>query len=602
MESPVDQIKSRLDVVDVISEYVQLKQSGQNWKGVCPFHSEKTPSFMVHREKQIWHCFGCNSGGDIFEFVKKIENIEFPEALEILARKAGIELKQYDKQESGQKTRALEIINEADNYFHEQLLKSNNASVAREYLQGRGIDIEIAKTFHLGFAPDAWENLSKYLIDKGYKAAELVSIGLAVQHSRGSVYDKFRDRIMFPIQDIHGRTIGFGGRLLKNKTEEPKYMNSPQSLVYNKSFVLYNLNRAKTAIKEKGYVVLVEGYMDVIGCFQAGVTNVVSTSGTALTTEQIKILKRYVNEVRLAFDADLAGQSAAERGIDLVLQADMEVKIITMPDGEDPDTWSRKNPESFIASINDALPIGDYTLQHVIKKIDTSSREGKKQASELMLKAIAKLPNPIDKDYYLKKTSKDIGVDETSLRERLGAVDKVKVKKVNKQETGVPVKEIQDREALLMQKLLSMLLYFPDEVSYIIDNLPTTMVTGGEVQELYNHALVFYTERHQLDLDEFKRELSVNDEQVKLLDKLYLHAERDFSELEPTDVRGEINTLIRALKVIYFTRELKMLGEEIRLAETNNQTTGLVSLLEKFNELSKQLTQLDKDYDQEQAS
>ncbi len=600
MESQVDQIKSRLDVVDVISEYVQLKQSGQNWKGVCPFHSEKTPSFMVHREKQIWHCFGCNKGGDIFEFVKEIENLEFPEALEILARKANVELKHIDKKESGKKSKALELVQEADNYFYDQLLKSPRAAVARDYLKNRGIDIELAKTFHLGYAPDSWDSLSKYLLAKGYAAGDLVGVGLAVQHSRGSVYDKFRDRIMFPILDIHGRAIGFGGRLLKDKNEEPKYMNSPQSLVYNKSLVLYNLNQAKNAIKEKGYAVLVEGYMDVIGCYQAGITNVVSTSGTALTSEQIKILKRYVKEFRLAFDADLAGQSAVERGIDLVLQAEVEVKIITMPDGEDPDSWARKNPEEFLKSIDHALPIGDYTLEHLIKKIDTTSREGKKQASELMLKAIVKLPNPIDRDYYLKKTSKDLGVDETSLRERLATVERTKntfrVPAPSTQE--VPAKK--DRESLLMQKLVSVLLYFPEEASNIFASLEPKMIIHGEAQELYNRALVFYTERQQLNVEELKKELVAEEHLSKLLDTLYLQAERDFNDLELTDKKEEVGILIHALKSIYFTRERKFVNDQIKIAEQSNNQTELIPLLEHFNDLNRQLSQLEKNYGENQ--
>lgn len=602
MESPIDQIKSRLDVIDVISEYVQLKQSGQNWKGLCPFHSEKTPSFMVHREKQIWHCFGCNTGGDIFEFVQKIENVEFVEALEILARKANVELKFQDRQESGKKTRALEMIREADDFFHNQLLKSPAAKVARDYLTGRGVDIETAKAFHLGYAPDSWEGLAKYLQSKGYKPAELMAVGLVVQHTRGGCYDKFRDRIMFPIQDIHDRTIGFGGRVLKNKSDEPKYMNSPQSLVYNKSLVLYNLNRSRNFIRENCFAVLVEGYMDVIGCYQAGVKNVVSVSGTALTIEQVKILKRYVNEIRLAFDADLAGQSASERGIDLVLQAEMEVKIIAFPQDEDPDTWSRKNPEAFNQSIAEALPIGDYTLRHILQNINVSSREGKKQASEQMLKAIAKLPNPIDKDYYLKKTSKDLGVDETSLRERLTMVDKVRSNKMTGLVFEKNITEHQDREELLIQKLVSMLIYLPQEVEYIVNNLSANMILAGDTQELYNQALVFYTDRKRLDIDEFKRELSANDKLIKLLNSLYLQAERDFSDLEPGEARGEIDILIRALKSIYFTRELKLLSESIRQAEAGGDQTTLVSLLERFNDLSRQLTQLDKNYGESKDS
>ena len=324
MPNDVDQIKSRLDVVDVIGEYVSLKQSGQNWKGLCPFHGEKTPSFMVHREKQIWHCFGCGLGGDIFEFIEKFENVDFPEALEILARKAGVELsREVQPGASNKRTRLFQLLSEAVNFYQEQL-KSDPGSSARQYLASRGVTAESISSFALGYAPAEWDKLANYLRNKGFSLEELIAAGVALKSERGpGIYDRFRDRLLFPIFDVQDRPVGFGGRTLDPGAREAKYINSSQGPVYNKSTILYNLNLAKEHIRSAGYALLVEGYMDVVGCVQAGIKNVVATSGTALTQEQVKLLKRYCNEIRLCFDADLAGQSASERGIDLALAAEL---------------------------------------------------------------------------------------------------------------------------------------------------------------------------------------------------------------------------------------------------------------------------------------
>ncbi len=592
MPSPVEQIKSQLDIVDVIGEYVRLKQSGQNFKGLCPFHHEKTPSFMAHREKQIWHCFGCGLGGDIFEFIEKMENVDFPEALEILARKANIEIKPQDFKESGKRTRFLELVAAADDYWHEQLLKSPSAQTARDYLKKRGIDIDIAKTFHLGYAPDNWEALVKYLKTKNYTTEEMLLVGLITKNTKGTFYDKFRDRIMFPIADIHRRTIGFGGRMIKIETNEPKYMNSPQCPVYNKSLVLYNLDKAKSYIKETGYALLVEGYMDVIGCWQAGITNVVSTSGTALTREQVKLLKRYTKELRLAFDADLAGQSASERGIDIALQAEMEVKVISLPAGEDPDTWARKESTQFKQMIKEAKPIGDYTMDTILKAVDINTREGKKQAAQKILQAIAKLSDPVEKDYYLKQASQKFGIDDRSLRERFASFTKPTPTYGEVDRIEVSITSTIDRQQLLSERLLSIILYLPDHLEYVGKKLAPEVLHPMELVDLYRRTLVFYTERKQLDLDAFKQELASEADLIKLVESLWLRAEQEFSGREEDELSQELSILLDSLQHLYLTRQLKVVSGQIKQAESDGNQQNLVQFLEKFNDLSQALAKL----------
>ncbi len=591
MSSPVEQIKSKLDIVDVISEYVRLKQSGQNFKGLCPFHNEKTPSFMVHREKQIWHCFGCGLGGDIFEFIEKLENVDFPEALEILARKANIEIKPQDVRESGRRTRLLEMVAMADNFWHEQLLKSSQAQAARDYLKKRGVDSTLAKFFHLGYAPDSWEALLKYLKTKNYTTEEMLSVGLITKNTRGTFYDKFRDRIIFPIADIYSRTIGFGGRIIKAKTDEPKYMNSPQSLVYNKSLVVYNLDKAKSSIKESGYALLVEGYMDVIGCWQAGITNVVATSGTALTLEQVKLLKRYTQELRLAFDADLAGQSASERGIDIALQSEMEVKVISLPVGEDPDTWARKEPAKFKQMIKEAKPIGDYTMEVILKSVDINTRQGKKQAAQKILQAIAKLPDPVEKDYYLKQASQQFGIDDRSLRERLISLPTNSLYR-EVVETEPIISAVVDRHQLLSERLLSIILYIPEHLDYLADKLTPEMLSSLELTELYRRAVVFYTERKQLDLDAFKQELAAEINLIKLAESLWFKAEQDFIDKEKDELSQELFVLLNSLQRLYLEKQLRVVAEQIKLAEKNGDQNSLVQLKEQHRELCSNLAKL----------
>lgn len=425
LNSQTDEIKSKIDIIDLISEYVALKPAGANWKALCPFHNEKTPSFMVSRDKQIWHCFGCGEGGDIFEFIQKIEGVEFPEALRILADKAGVKLKKVDPQIISQKTKLLDILKVAAEFFHLSLLKTEEGKIARDYLEERKLRPETVKDFKLGYAPDSWDKLLNFLEKKGFGKNDIFLSGLVVKNEKGQLYDRFRLRLMFPINDHHGNVVGFTGRILdKTKQDQGgKYVNTPQTLIYNKSQVIYGLDRAKNEIKKKDLAVIVEGNMDVIASHQAGIKNVVASSGTALTLEQLKLLKRYTNNIALSFDADLAGQAAAERGIDTALALGFNIRVIQLPrelDGEaikDPDECIKHSAEYWQKAIAEAISIMDFYFEKTFSRFDKNKPQDRKEISIRLLKQIAKLPNKIEQDFWLVKLARQMEVPENILRE-----------------------------------------------------------------------------------------------------------------------------------------------------------------------------------------
>src|SRR3989339_243372 len=336
MADEIQQIKDKIDIVDLISEYCQVKPAGANFKCRCPFHNEKTPSFMISRDRQSWHCFGCAKGGDIFSFIEEIEGLEFKEALRYLADKAGVVLTQYRSEvDSSLKNRIKEANLQAARFFHNFLLKMPTAEPARQYLRQRGVSDEMVELWQIGYVPEQWDLLTQYLLKKGIGIDDLVAAGLTIakegadKRTARGFYDRFRGRIMFPLGNAQGDIVGFTGRVLVEKEgNQGKYVNTPQTLVYDKSEVIFGLSKAKSEIKSKDLAVMVEGQMDVVACHQAGMKNVVASSGTALTEAQIRLLLRYTHNLAMAFDSDEAGQKAARRGIQVAVQAGMNVRVI----------------------------------------------------------------------------------------------------------------------------------------------------------------------------------------------------------------------------------------------------------------------------------
>lgn len=594
MPSQIDEIKARIDIVDLISEYVRLKQAGANWKALCPFHNEKTPSFMVSRDKQIWHCFGCGEGGDIFTFMQKIEGLEFSEALRLLAKKAGVKLEYQDPELASQKNRLLDICQLAANFWHKILLDSSQGQKAQQYLKKRQVNDQIIADFKLGYAPDSWDILIKFLKKKGFTDNEIFLAGLSVKKERGEdFYDRFRDRIIFPINDIHGNPVGFSGRTLKSDETIAKYINTPQTLIYNKSLILYNLDKAKQEIKKQNSALVVEGQMDVLASVQAGVPNVIASSGTAFTSDQIRILKRYTNNIAIAFDTDVAGESAAKRGIDLALAAEINVKIITLPKGKDPDECIKENPANWTKAVKAAKSIMDYYFDQVKSHLDLTQVEGKKEAAKILLAVIAKIGNKIEQTHWLQQLSELLKVPEQILRESLPR-KKSRIVESTEEKKLVVTK---DRNIMLSERVLAICLKFPEQLPYAVDNLTPEMVISDPLRNLYKDLIVYYTEDIGSLIDKF--DYSHFQDKIKesnlasLADTLVLLAEKDFFDFDLESIKNELVRMINFLKRNYFSTQLKELEVKIKKAEQQNRLKEVKILSQQFSKIINQLNLLE---------
>ncbi|MGI5976270.1 MAG: DNA primase [Candidatus Limivicinus sp.] len=421
-ENFINELTERNDIVDVVSDYVRLtKKSGSNLFGLCPFHSEKTPSFSVSRDKQIYHCFGCGKGGGVINFVMEIENLSFPEAVEFLAKRAGMQMPEdeYDR-ESKKRSRMLALNRDAARFFYEQL-KGPRGGIAREYIAERRISPAMATNFGIGYAPDSWDSLLRAMEDKGYRGYELLDAGLARKGRNGGFYDTFRSRLMFPVIDVRGNVIGFSGRILGGG--EPKYMNSPETLVFNKSRNLFALNLAKKS--KSGYIILSEGNIDVVSLHQAGFDSAVASLGTSLTPEQARIISRYTNKVIIAYDNDTAGIKAAQRAIGILEKLDLNVNVLKLSGAKDPDEFIKlKGPDAFRNLLDSSENQIEYRLGIITAKynleLDTERVEFLKEASEL----VAQLPGPVERQVYslrvasMAKVSGDVVAAEVERRRK----------------------------------------------------------------------------------------------------------------------------------------------------------------------------------------
>ena len=487
-DDTLEEIKNSIDIVELISEYVPLKKAGQNWKGLCPFHTEKTPSFTVSPAKQIFHCFGCGAGGDIFTFLTRYETLTFPEALNMLAKKAGVTLKVSPKSavRAGEKEVMLNMHRDAADFFRQNLPKNPKAAA---YLKDRGIDKENLDAFGLGFAPKSWNALLNYLTRKGYKPENIKKAGLAVQ-GKGNKghYDTFRERIMFPIHDLRGDVIAFGGRSIDGS--EPKYLNSPETLIFNKRRVLYGLNRAKDSIKKKGSALFMEGYLDVIAAHMFGFLNAVAALGTAITPDHGKLIKRFIEDVVIVFDSDPAGIKAARTAAGILLESGLEVKILSVPDNEDPDSFLRKKgKEAFEALLKDPSHVIDFFVKH----------GGKKHiVADEVFEVVAKMPNEILQEEYITRLADRIDVDEQRVRERFR-------KKRTQLKSGHRVKQSQAvtspgqrprNEIYLIQLLLQM----PEMVKEISGTISDNDFKDGTLRSIYRKIIEGATDLNDLIL------------------------------------------------------------------------------------------------------
>jgi len=419
--SVITEVKQRLDIVELVSDYVTLQKTGRNFKGLCPFHSEKHPSFFVFPEQQSWHCFGaCGTGGDIFSFIMKKEGIDFGQALRLLAQRGGITLSPLeapDKAEDEKKERLFQINKAATEYYHHLLSSTKAGEAARSYLARRKVMPETIKEFRLGFSLDAWETIKNYLLGKSYTEKELVEAGLLIEKEEGGSYDRFRNRLMFPICDIQGRITGFGARVLDDSL--PKYINSPQTPVFDKSSSLYGIDKAKSAIRKKNLVIIVEGYMDVLTAHQHGWQNVVGSMGTSLTEKQVEGIKRLTNNITLALDADLAGEEATLRGRAILAYSNTEANVILLPPGKDPDEVIGEDLTLWQKLVEQAMPILDFAFQSVISKVDINKARDKSLAVQKLLPSIYGIKDPVQQSHYLKKLARELKIEESAIKAAL---------------------------------------------------------------------------------------------------------------------------------------------------------------------------------------
>ncbi|MDD4290131.1 MAG: DNA primase [Patescibacteria group bacterium] len=593
MPNNLEEIKSRLDIVDIISEYIKLNQAGINFKAQCPFHKEKTPSFFISPEKQIFHCFGCGVGGDIFEFVKRIEGVEFPEALRILAQKANVKIDySYNPELQNKKTKTLDIIQCAVNFYHKNLLESENAKIARDYLENRGVTREAIDMFNLGYSEDSWDSLLKFLKSKAYSELEIETTGLILKSQKGgfSFYDRFRNRLMFPINNIFGETVGFTARILLKDDNQGKYVNSPQSEIFDKGSVLYNMDLAKLDIKNKNYTILVEGNIDAISTYMYGTKNVVATSGTALTPQQVKILKRYSENLIIAYDGDSAGIKATFRIVDNALNENMNIKVAVLPTGVDPDDLIRQGKEKWIDVIKNAKPLMDFVFSKIIESVDLSNIFQKKQAAKKLLLFISKYRDEIERETYLKKLSELIDVDFKILKSKVNEIlsKKVVAEKKNYKE-DFALSEKNKREELLKQ-ILALGIAYPENLEHLAMNLEMEYLGISSLDELYKDAVIYYTKNNSFDLDNFSNNLGVEEKNV--LNSILFIFENQYSDLGKNNSFVEIQKIVIDYKKQFLIQKLKLIELDLKKAELAGHTEKVDELANEFIYYTQKLNNL----------
>jgi len=617
---PSEEIKSRLDIVDVLRDYIQLHQAGSNFKARCPFHNEKTPSLMVSPEKQIWHCFGCGKGGDIFSFIQEYEGISFVDALKLLAPKAGVVLQKQDAKNSSQRIRVLQILELSRKYYHKVLTDSRVAESARKYLIKRGLTDEVIEEWQIGYSPDSWDDLIKILKERGYNDKEIFLSGMSISKEGTSrFYNRFRGRIMFPINDVNANTVGFSARISPEKEQGEvmgKYINSPQTLVYDKSKILFGLDKSKVSIKNSDLAIIVEGQMDVITAHQNGFRNVVASSGTALTQEQIKLIKRFTNNISLAFDVDTAGVAAAERGIKEALQAGMSIKVIEVPKGKDPDECIRENPTEWKSAVDRAKYMMDYYLEKIFSNLNPTDVRDMGIAANKIFPIILMLNNKIEQDFWISKFSQIINRNEESVREMLNFYAKNSTKKtptVNSEKHVEKKNNQLSREEYLSEILLSFLLNYPFFIEYSLNNIQLEQIIGETNKNLYKKIIFYYNYINNIlvseldngsnfDFNQFKNWLN-NDPEIKnrneiqnqlnALDRLVLLIDKEFGQFNSEiEIKNEIVGIVQGLKKNNILNRMRKIEREIYLLEKNNSGVNeerILSLMEEMKILSEDL-------------
>lgn len=579
MLDQVDEVKDKLDIVSVVSQYVQLKKAGVNHKGPCPFHNEKTPSFVVSEEKQIFHCFGCHKGGDVFTFVQEIEGIGFSEALELLADRAGVKLdKNKEKKVSkDKKERFKELHEEACKFFEKQLFESDDGKKVLKYLEKRGVHAETIKEFRLGFCPVGYEEMNTYLVKLGYKADEMLEAGLVSKSKIGddAVYDKYRGRLIFPIFDNLMKVCGFAGRAL-SKDQAPKYLNSPEHFLYNKSKILYGFSHCKEAIREESKVVLVEGYFDMILPYQAGIKFVVATSGTALTKDQVKLISRYAGTVVTSFDADNAGMEATRRSFPLLVGADLSVKSIKGLHTKDPADYVAEGGD-FLKLVLEAPDFLENFIDNQSKKFDLNSADGRRGFLNAVLPFVYSL-SPILVDHYVRYCSKKTGISEMIFSQEISAFNPRELH-VKKEEVAYGEREKIGAEELFIAILLARPELFGDV---------SEKVQLDDFRDDVNRVYKAFLDQYNSPRNEFGNWNFKGEEFVDLkpkIDMLTILAQEKYGVFSDDALKNELDTLIKRFTLDKKRSRIQRLNSEIREAEEKKDMELLMKLLSELQSL-----------------
>jgi DNA primase len=577
----VEDIKSRLNIEDVVSQYVELKRAGRNFKGLSPFSSERTPSFMVSPEKQIWHDFSSGKGGNMFSFVMEMEGVEFKGALEILARKAGVDLDQYrtgggQRSNTKEKERLHEALELAARFYQVQF---SRGELALGYVfKKRQFTKQTALEWRLGYSPNNGSALVDFLRKKGFTAAEIKGAGLSAQRARGTA-DMFRGRLMVPLQDAQGRVIGFTARLLQDDPDAPKYINTPQTLLYDKSRHVYGLHLAKEMIRKSKYVVVAEGNLDVIMSHQAGVRQVVATAGTALTDQHLKALSRFTGDIRLSFDADKAGLNATERAIPIASKVGVSLSIITIPSGKDPDELIKQNPKTWQQIIEKPQYALDWLIERYQGELDINSAQGKKQFSDIILNTVRSLEDPVEQEHYIGRVAELIGVSREALLSKMANPDTPAPRLKTKKTPNVAPDKAASEMIKTENHLLALALMQPKLRRYLEPFKP-----GMLVEEQARGLLTYLAE-----YPDFKAGPTADDSWRPLADygkMLSLLFEELYQDLELTELHYEATRLQAQLIERYvkmqkqrITREMENTTDEARLQELLGTAVKLDNLL-----------------------
>jgi DNA primase len=586
MLSPVEEIKNRIDLVELIKGYIKLDKAGVNYKALCPFHQEKNPSFIVSPEKQIWHCFSCGKGGDAFKFIMEIEGLSFREALQMLAKKTGVELKKEDPKLQSQR-QVLFKINEAAAEIFEKNLFSSKGNQALQYLKKRGLRQETIRDFHLGYTFDNWHDLKESLLQKGFREDDLIASGLIIQPSKEqkatSSYNRFRGRIMFPLNSLSNNIVGFSGRVFPEPQDQEKmaakYVNSPNTLIYNKSRTLYGLTHARQAIHKLKFIILVEGNLDVLMSHQAGIKNAVATCGTALNENHLNILKRYSKRLKICFDQDEAGVKATQEAIKKALSMGMSIKILSFDKEKDPADLILASPKKWQKIARQGKEFVEYSFDRALKKFSLKDAAGKKDIAKKLLPLIKSLSNKIEQGHWIAQLAETLSVEEKYLYEALSETKSVIQSQPAKQYESTENQnqknaQLKTRRDLLEENLLIIFLKYPS---------------------LFSKHLKIKEKIHNKLLKKGFRTIAAKNKKKKNLgdDYLnYLSLRADFLEIDKVEAQAEIKKLQQELQKEELKISLKEILKKVKELEKNGYKKALQKTLKEYQNLTNQLSQL----------